>query len=275
MRILIMKVGYRANAYATLEEAFGIDIGLSKGQNDALQNDEAVVLTPQQLDKVVDHLVSTSFLRDYSNNLSPLSMSLFVVNDALWKMMEKKLWEPEKMLAMTTFPICSWNPRVEKTSNPKGVKRGDTHPGELTITEEPRFTLTVKSEGGDFGGFIEQSHLTARKWGVPESRRFIPTYTFCEATIDAVLERALVEIHPQPRDMFDYDFSESAKVYHEHGVLLSLSGEDVILTIEDRKPAQLKGEVYLLIGTRVDQDKDEYRGLLADLWLWSLARRIG
>lgn len=270
-----MKVGYRANAYATLEEAFGIDIGFTKEQNGALQDGEAIVLTPLQLDHVTDYLAASSFLRNYANNLSLLSMSLFVVNDALWKMMEKKLWDPDKMLAMTTFPICSWNPREEKTSNPKGVKRGEERPVELTFTEEPRFTLTITGEGGDFGGFIEQSHLTARKWGVPESRRFIPTYTFCKATIDAVLDRALVEIHPQPRDMFDYDFSESAKVYHEHGALLSLSGEDVILTIEGRKPAKLKGEVYLLFGTRVDHDTDAYRGLLTDLWLWSLARRIG
>lgn len=274
-RSIVMKVGYKSEEYSILEESFGIDIGFTMGQSDTLRNGEDVVLTPQQLDQVTDQLEAKLYITKYSNSLSPLSMSLFIVNDALWKMMEKKLWEPEKMLAMTTFPICSWDPRAEKTSNPKGVKREKAGPGKISLIEEPRPTLSLSGEGGDFSGFIEQSHLTARKFGVPESRRYIPNYMFCEARIDAVLDRARIEIHPNPRDLLDYDFSESARVFHDHGVLISLPGEDITLAITDRKPAQMKGDGYLLIGTRVGSNGDAYRGLLVDLWLWLFARRFG
>ncbi|MFW9927503.1 MAG: hypothetical protein ACFFDM_12190, partial [Candidatus Thorarchaeota archaeon] len=66
-----------------------------------------------------------------------------------------------------------------------------------------------------------------------------------------------------------------AKVFYDHGVLLTIPGEDVTLSITDRKPSQMKGEVNLLIGTRVDHETDSYRGLLVDLWFWSFARRFG
>ncbi|MFX1482327.1 MAG: hypothetical protein ACFFCP_03975 [Promethearchaeota archaeon] len=272
---LTMKTGYHAATYSHFEESFNTDIKFSTGQQDVLQNGESVILTLNQLNEVIDSLDSDSYIATYANSLSPLSMSLYVINDTLWKMMEKKLWDPDKMLAMTTFPLCAWDAREEKASNPKGVKRGTVETGRISFSDEPDGSIIISGEGGDFCGFIERSHLTARKWGVPESRKLIPNYVYCEAIIKVNLHRASLEIHPTPRDMLDYDFSDSARVFHNHGALLTLPGEDLTLSIEGRNPSKLKGEVQLLFGTRADKDKEEYRALLADLWLGIFARRIG
>jgi len=268
-----MKVGYERSEYESLEETYQIDVGLSKSQKNALLDGELVALTPSQLDYVTTQLDSDSFLQNQLDYLTPLSMSLFVTNDALWKMMKRKIWDPEKMLAMTTMPYCYWDQSEEKVNNPKGVKREKAFPNSIAFRENQ---LRIEGAGGDFGGFIERSQLTARKFGIPEPRKLIPNYQFYDNIIlDMLLDRAKIEIHPKPIDELDYDFSESARVFYEHGLLLSLPGEDVQLTVGKRPTAKLKGEVYTFIGKKIEPETNRLKELIMDLWLWLFHGRVG
>ncbi len=267
-----MKVGYELRDYASLEEICRIDVGLSKSQRNALQNGEQITLSPSQLDYVTKQLDADSFLQDHLDYFTPVSMSLYVTNDALWKMMERKTWEPEKMLPMTTMPYCHWDHREESIRNPKAVKREKMFPNRITIRENQ---LRIEGAGGDFEGFIERSYLTARKFGLPETRKLIPNYKFYDKiVVDILLDSAQIEIHPNPIDEFDYDFSESARVFYEHGVLLSLPGEHVELTVGKKPKTQLKGDVYTYIGKKVEPDKNRFEELIMDLWLWLFRLRV-
>lgn len=268
-----MKVGYEQSVYASLEEIYRIDVGLSRSQRNALLNGEHITLIPSQLDYVTKQLDADSFLQDQLDCFIPVSMSLYVTNDALWKMMERKIWEPEKMLPMTTMPYCHYDQKEESIRNPKAVKREKLFPNRITFRENQ---LRIEGAGGDFEGFIERSYFTARKFGLPEPRKLIPNYEFYEKiVVDILLDRAKIEIHPNPIDEFDYDFSESARVFYEHGVLLSLPGEDVELTVGKKPKTQLKGDVYTYIGKRVEPDKNRLEELIIDLWLWLFHQRVG
>lgn len=270
---LKMKVGYSLSEYKSLEETYNIDVGLSKNQMNILQNGECVQLTPNQLDHVATQLDVELFLREHLNSFSPVSMSLFVVNDTLWKMMKRKILDSDKMLAMTTMPYCYWDQREEKTSNPKGVKREKPLSNEIILSDN---RLRIEGAGGDFEGFIDQRYLTARKFGIPEHHRLIPNYQFYNMiVVDLCLDRAKIEIHPPPNDMLDYDFSESARVFYEHGVLLSLPGGDVHLTVGKRPTAELKGDVHILLGKKIVPEANRLEALVIDLWLWLFQSWLG
>ena len=69
----------------------------------------------------------------------------------------------------------------------------------------------------------------------------------------------------------DYDFSESAKVFHNHGVHLEIPGRHLNLKVEKRKPTKLSGTVHLLIGVP-PLPESSLQVLLADVWFWVLRR---
>jgi hypothetical protein len=216
------------------------------------------------------------FLVKFSQSLLPLSLSLFVLNDRLWKMMERKSWDKEKMLAMSTIPLCIWERKAENTSNPKGASRWGVNPNtfELTLEKDPK--ILIRGEGGDFSGFIEQSQLTMKKFGIPESRKLIPNYMFEQLQIEVLLDRAVFEIHPAPRDNLDYDYSEPARTFYNYGFAISVPGEDVILKVSKRKPSKMLGDVFLLIGSKIldDDNTHQYRGLKIDILLRALQRKF-
>jgi len=274
-----MKIAKPAKAYRQLLDEFDLDLGLTSSQESALDNGQSILLTDEQLDFIIDQMVVLDgieeFLVKFSQSVLPLSLSLFVINDRLWEMMKRKSHEPEKMLAMSTIPLCAWDKKSEKTSNIKAVKRWPVHPNNLRLSLDKTPSIKIGGEGGDFSGFIEQSQLIARKFGMPESRKTVPNYIFEKLDIEIVLKEAIIETYPQPRDDLDYDFSDHARVYYEHGVAFSLPGEYVTLKVGKRKPTKMLGDVYFLLGTRVDENDQPYEGLKVDLWLRALQRRLG
>jgi len=228
-----MRYKYPAKAVSEFVNQFSIDLNMIPEQSSAVDEGKVISFSEEQMDDIQNQLISKhgieGFLKENSDKLLPLSVSLFVINDKLWKMMEKKIWDPKKMLAMSTIPLCTWDQNCETTSNPKGIKRWPpkTNTIDLSFDESPK--MRIQGEGGDFSGFIEQSHLTMRKWGLPDTRRLLPNYTYELLRIELKLARAEIEIHPNPRDELDYDFSEHARVFFEHGFMIHLPGEDVIL----------------------------------------------
>ncbi len=273
-----MRVVKPAKAYEEFLKEIKIDLGFTPDQSAAYDRGESILLSKEQLDFIVDQLSVLegidSFLIRFTSSIQPISLSLFVLNDKLWKIMERKLWDPEKMLAMSTIPLCAWDKNSESISNTKAVKRWTVHPSTFAISfgEYPKMSIT--GEGGDFSGFIDQSQLTARKFGIPESRKEIPNYIFDKLDIKVELDDYSIETYPKPRDDLDYDYSDHARVFYEHGFAVSLPGENVTLKVGKRKPAKMLGEVYLLIGRRVNVEEEPFTGLLLDIWLRAFQRRM-
>ncbi|MHA2069080.1 MAG: hypothetical protein ACXABY_32355, partial [Candidatus Thorarchaeota archaeon] len=213
------------------------------------------------------------FLEDYASHIPTVCMSLYVINEKLWKLMERKLWDQEKMLAMTTMPYCFWHKDEEKTSNIKAVRRwglGENILSYSTVADR----IEIKGEGGDFGGFIDRSQITLRKFGIPEKRKLIPYYAYQKVRIGIHLREAKANAHPLPLDYLDYDYSSSAKDFHDHGIHLEVPGESVTLHIEKRKPSKLSGDVHLFLGFTSESRDDELTALMTDTWFWSLQRLL-
>ncbi|TFG28410.1 hypothetical protein EU528_11235 [Candidatus Thorarchaeota archaeon] len=275
-----MKVRKNASAYQELANEYEIDLGLNEEQSIAMHSNQPFMLNEDQLDYIVDQMTVTvgidRYLQAHSEVLLPIALSLFVINERLWKIMERKPWDKEKMLAMCTIPLCTWERKAETTSNPKGSNRWDIHPNSLELALEKNPKILVCGEGGDFSGFIEQSQITMRKFGIPESRKLIPNYTFEQLQMEVKLDRAVFEIHPSPRDNLDYDYSEPARTFYNHGFAISVPGEDVILKVSKRKSLKMAGEVFLLIGSQIleDDDTQHYRALKIDILLRALQRRF-
>ncbi len=274
-----MKTSLMPSAYKKLTEEYAIDLDLTREQNDQYSNNQRFTLSSEQLENIVDQLTNVdgieTYIVDHVNDILPISISLFVLNDKLWKMMERKSWDTAKMLAMTTIPLCTWEQKEEKTSNPKAVKRWEVKPNSITLEIQKEPILKIHGEGGDFSGFIEQSHITTRKFGMMGSRDLVPNYVFERIHIEAEMNKASIEIHPSPRDDLDYDFSENARTYYEYGLSISAPGENVTLTVGKRKPSKMLGEVYLLVGKQINSEDDHYKALKTIIWLRAFQRRFG
>ena len=273
-----MKDTYPAKAYAEVIDKHNIALDLAPEQAAAIDEGREISLSEKQIESIIDQLTAQggidSFLKMTCPALLPFSSSLFVINDRLWKMMERKIWDWRKMLAMTTIPLCTYDHDCETTHNPKGIRRWPIKPNNLDIELGPKPVLRIQGEGGDFSGFIEQSHLTAKKWGLPDTRRLLPNYVFQSLRIEAILNRATLETHPSPRDDLDYDFSDHARVFFEHGFLVHVPGKDVTLQVGKRKPTQMAGDVLLLAGKRFGEEDDSNLELLVDIWLKVLEKRL-
>ena len=273
-----MRIAKPAKAYRELLNKYELDLGLTNDQTAALENDHSILLSREQLDFIVDQLVVVDgmdeFLKKSASVIQPLSFSLFVLNDKLWKIMERKLWDSEKMLAMSTIPLCAWDKNSEKTHNVKAVKRWEIRPSTIKLSLEKKSSIRVVGDGGDFSGFIDKSQLTARKFGIPESRKEIPNYLVEKLDITIEFKKAIIETYPLPRDDLDYDYSDHARIFYEHGFAISLPGEYVTLKVGKRKPTKMLGDAYVIFGKRIDIDNEAFQGLMLDIWLRAFQRRI-
>ncbi|MHA1862844.1 MAG: hypothetical protein ACTSWA_03665 [Candidatus Thorarchaeota archaeon] len=261
-----MKIAKPAKAYRELLDHFEIDLGLTSDQVTVLENNQPILLTEKQLDHLVDQIVALDdidkFLKKFIHSILPISLSLFVINDRLWKMMERKSWDNDKMLAMSTIPLCAWDKKLNDTNNPKAVKRWTIQPCTFELSLENTPTIKIKGKGGDFSGFIER-------------KNFLPNYIFESLDIGVVFNSATIETYPPPRDDLDYNYSDHASVFSEHGFAISIPGENVTLRVGKRLPTKMLGDVYLLIGSRVNAEDKPYQGLMIDIWLRAFQRRIG
>ncbi len=72
----------------------------------------------------------------------------------------------------------------------------------------------------------------------------------------------------------DYNYSDHASVFYEHGFAISILGENVTLRVGKRIPTKMLGDVYLLIGSRVNAEDKPYQGLMIDIWIRAFQRRM-
>jgi len=260
-----MKIAKPAKAYQAILKQFKIDLGLTSDQATALKQNHPILLTEDQLDFIVDQIVAPddidNFLKKYIRSILPISLSLYIINERLWKMMERKSWDNDKMLAMSTIPLCAWDKKSKDINNPKAVKRWTIQPNTLEFSFEKTPTIIIKGKGGDFSGFVER-------------KNFLPNYIFESLDISVVFNNATIETYPTPRDDLDYNYSDHASVFYEHGFAISIPGENVTLRIGKRIPNKMLGDVYLLIGTRINAEDKPIQSLMIDIWLRAFQRRM-
>ncbi|MHA1938959.1 MAG: hypothetical protein ACXABV_11090 [Candidatus Thorarchaeota archaeon] len=271
-----MKVGQSQSTFQEFADRYDVQFHFSAEQQSLFDEDRPVVLTTSQLDQLTEQLSRQQGLEKYleanAQHISPVCMSLYVINESTWAIMERKPWDKDKMLAMTTMPYCFWDPAKEHGSNLKGVKRWELGSTTLAFRSSP-LTLTIEGNGGDFSGFLSRGMATLRRFGIPETdNKPVPRYTFQNLEISAELRDAKVYLHPEPCEEFDYDFSEPAKLFHDYGVHLELPGEHVTLTVEKRKPSRLRGRVHLLVAGSTRPNTDSFKALLTDAWFWAFDR---
>ncbi|MGY5872200.1 MAG: hypothetical protein RTV72_08155 [Candidatus Thorarchaeota archaeon] len=263
--------------YDELATNLGIDEMLKTIEESKSNNSGLARFSTSQIDHIMDLLDQdigkTNYLIHHSSIISPVSLSLYVLNDSLWKIMERRDSQSDKMLAMSTIPICTWEKSSVTATNPSGVKRWDIHPSAIDVVTENSPKIRITGQGGDFCGFIEQSMKTSRHFGIPESNNLIPNYQSSRIAIDVDLTTIKAETNPLPTDNLDYDFADSAKVYFDHGILLSGDGNSFQLAIDRRKPLKLKGDVLLFIGRR-ESEEEKQQEVLADIWFQILKEMI-
>ncbi|MFX1330404.1 MAG: hypothetical protein ACFE9W_02510 [Promethearchaeota archaeon] len=271
-----MKIGQPQSTFEEFAEKHNVQFSFSPEQQSLFDEDQPVVLTTSQLDQLTEQISRQVGLEAYleanAQHIAPICMSLYVMNDDTWALMERKPWDKDKMLAMTTMPYCFWDANEEHGSNLKGVKKWDLGSTIIAFRGNPP-NLTIEGNGGDFSGFANRGMTTLRRFGLPEmDNKLVPRYTFQKIQIHAELNEAKVFLHPKPCKEFDYDFSEPAKLFHDYGVHLELPGDDVTLTVEKRKPSRLRGRVHLLVAGSNKPDIDSFKALMTDIWLWTFNR---
>jgi len=221
-----------------------------------------------------------TFLRRGTTEFSPFSVSIFVFNDAVWKLMSKKEESPDTMLPMTTIPRFYWDREAIGPNNPHGVRR-DMHTS-FQFTLEPDQALFIQGSGGDFCGILESSlashKMEARPLFAPRIQgpvNFVPKYDFEEIALTIRTGDLKKELYPLPQKDIDYTFSEHPQVFYEHGMAITTNGSNVQLKIGKKRPQQLFGKTLVLIGKKWETGTKGQTIIEYHVWLSLFSHMLG
>ncbi|MFW9788785.1 MAG: hypothetical protein ACFFE2_09125 [Candidatus Thorarchaeota archaeon] len=262
---------------------YGITISLTPEQIDKLGISGRTPLLIQQILSAVDQLFPADdsqreFVEQMASEFHPISLSLYVINDDLWKIMSRKHDYPDRMLPMTTIPWFYWEKNAEGRMNPSGIKRLSERNGPLTISFDKSF-LKIRGQGGDFCGLLEGRIVDERKGirplivpGETGPKKTVPNYEsqFLQIILDT--NKSNMRLYPKPMDELDYYYSEHPKVFYEHGILIEVDGEDVRLKVGRRKETTLRGKVIILIGKDFGELSNSGQIVMFHIWLSALSR---
>ncbi len=263
---------------------YGVTITYSAEQTTKLTDDGRTPLSINQMADIVDQLCKDEaslkkFIEETAVKLQPISLSLYVLNDDLWKIMTRKHEHPEKMLPMITIPWFFWEKEAEGRMNPSGVRRREdaVRPFAIKIEDE---VLTISGEGGDFCGLLEgrivDGYKGVRPILIPSfkgSKKTVPNYE--SEFIHIIINTNSLEtlLYPIPKKELDYDFSEHPKVFYTHGIQICADGKDVILQVSNRRKTELRGKVLIFIGKDFEQKEESSKLLLFHVLLLVLNKR--
>ena len=262
---------------------YGVTIDYTLEQSQNLRAQGKTSLLVEQIENIVDQICTDSeclreFVEQKSKEFHPVAMSLFVLNDDLWKIMSKKHEHPEKMLPMTTIPWFYWEKEAEGRKTPSGVLRKEDPNRPLTINLKGN-TLNLSGNGGDFCGVLE-GRIVDRAKGVrplfiPGSvgpKKNVANYEseYVQVTID--LSSVQMCLYPIPEKELDFIYSEHPKVFYNHGILITTEGENVVLKVGKRRETTLRGVVLIFIGKDYEESEDEICLLSFHVWLSMLSR---
>jgi hypothetical protein len=207
-------------------------------------------------------------------------MSLFVINDDTWKLMEKKEKNPERMLPMTTIPWFLWEEKAESPSNPCGVTRFGPSDGKIRV-DSKNSLLVISGNGGDFSGIVEGriTQTEYSRWRAvasefPGHMKPVPRYESQSVAVSISIDQLDADMYPRPQKELDYTFCETPRAYFEHGLLLRTDGSNVRLRIGNRRESQLRGEVRIFIGGSDSGTEASDDLLTRHVWLNTLHKAV-
>lgn len=261
------------------EQRNAVSFQLTKEQMISGEEKGSTKLTKDQLLSVAAQInVGTSldsFVQENADNFNPLSVTLFVFNDAVWKLMDKKEESKDTMLPMATIPGFFWKLAELSQGNRLGVRRDDYHKSSCIF--KPNHSLSLMGSGGDFCGIIE-AQLADYK---PDARPVIaphlpgptnpvPKYEAQDIGVSIDLSNISTEIYTNPQKRMDYTFSEHPKIFYEHGIAIVTDGQNVTLRVGGRKPQNLYGDVWVLFGKRWKPESNPVDIIHFHVWLNAL-----
>jgi hypothetical protein len=263
----------------------GVTITLTVDQVENLAVRGKTPLLVDQISNVADQLFPdeisfNNFIEQTSAEFDPLSLTLYVLNEDLWRIMFRKHEHPEKMLPMTTIPWFFWEKEAERRGNLSGIRRFDDPRHQFYIRIEEGI-LKIGGKGGDFAGLLE-GRIVDRNQGIrpifiPGStgpKKAVPKYESKIIQIKMSTDSIKTELYPAPSKELDYFFSEHPRVFYEHGIQIESDGDYVNLKVGNRKETTLRGKVIIFIGKDFKDTQEIDKILKFHVWLTVLNRKL-
>ena len=272
---------FQKETIKSFEQEHGVSINLRPNQQDNLIDSGTTSLLLEQMDKLVTEMSSSSdsivgFIEELSEAIEPISMALLVTNEATWKIMEKKPMDADCMLPMVTIPWFHWSENAVAPGNPKGIQRHDHGTTKITGDADGK-GIVITGIGGNFCGLLEgrvaDPYSGVRPLFLPGNRgvvELVPLYEKQDLRIAINMNGLETTLYPEPDKKMDYTYSESPKVFYNHGLQLKADGAQVRLRVGKGKEYELRGEVKVLLGKRVKEEGNSSMTLLSHVWLRAL-----
>jgi hypothetical protein len=280
-----MRCAFDQDTIDLFERDTGIQIHLNREQQKRLQTESKVTLLTAQISEVVHQLCPSNhdlfrYVEDHAGEFQPVSMSLFVLNDDTWKLMENKTVYPNRMLPMVTIPWFFWMPSAVTKTNLAGVRRSHSDPTRLSVDYE-KCQMIIEGQGGDFCGLLE-GRLVHKIVGMrpillpttPGTRIKVPHYEAQTMRMTVLAKESDYHQYPTPEKQLDYTFSENPKVFYEHGLRVDADGSSILLKVGNRTELPLRGEAKVYIGKPFDEGSSSTDKLAFHVWLTALAESI-
>jgi hypothetical protein len=269
----------------SFESDSGVQIRLNKEQRMQLMKESKVNLLVAQMSEAVHQLCADShelfrYVESQAKQFQPISMSLFVINDDTWKLMEGKPVHSDRMLPMITIPWFFWLPSEITKTNLVGVRRS---PAESTsfYLDERNYQITLDGQGGDFCGLLEGRlvHKAAGMRpilvpGTPGIRVKTPHYESSKLRMTIVTRESECHLYPLPEKRLDYTFSESPRTFYEHGVRIDTDGGNVLLKVGKGAELPLRGDTKIYVGRAFAESSSSTNTLAFHVWLTALSESI-
>ncbi len=215
------------------------------------------------------------WVQSLADNFNPLSLALFVFNDAVWKIMQRKEESTDTMLPMVTIPRYFWKQTSISPGNPYGSVRDTFH--KTSCLFNPGNTFSIMGNGGDFCGIVEAqvaeqeaSRRPVIEPHLPGPTNPVPKYEPQDIGVNVSLTDISVEIYTNPQKRMDYTFSDHPKVFYDHGMALATNGANVQLRVGRKRPQTLYGDVWVLFGKKWRPDTDPLNIIQFHVWLNAL-----
>jgi hypothetical protein len=265
------------------EEHTGIALHLLDEQQRSLDDRGCTSLSLNQLLDAARALDQKNnpweYVRREAKEFAPLSLSLYVFNEAVWKLMTKKVVNQETMLAMATIPWFYWDKEAENERNPYGAKRDTRHNSIIDI--QPRKSLKITGIGGNFCGILDGRIATQRRVGrpilipsLPESGKLVPYYEPDDVSVVLSVDGLSSSLYPIPDKRIDYSFSEHPRNFYDHGIKISADGSIVKLQTGKKKAQPMYGEVMVLLGKTWNAIMSDEKVVQYHIWLAVLHQLI-
>lgn len=265
------------NAIDSLKAKLGVTVRLTKEQERELEAESKIILQVKQIEDVVRMICPAQdalfrFVERFVGELQPIALSLFVINDDTWKLMQRKTHQQNTMLPMVTCPRFLCEPRAKSKTNPMGVKRAEGGNIKLNVNHQEE-CVVIEGIGGDFCGVVEGRIIRRRPevrsillpGGFGERER-IPCYQPRNIRVKIEPSNSRCTLYPPLDKTLDYAFSESPRAFHEHGLRVDTDGNKVRLKVGAQADRFLKGNIAVLIGKSIDT-LDSANVLAFHVWL--------